>query len=116
MGEAENRTDRPDGLSRRQARRVTISCLAVLVPVVLAYLGVVWALAVQPEIHRARLDRVEIGVRAAEVRHIMGLPRTERTETAPGRHGEVIWEYGWATVTFGKDGRVLSKQGHFEFD
>lgn len=90
MDEAENATDRPDGLSRRQARRVTISCLAVLVPVVLAYLAVIWGLAVQPEMRRARLDKVEISMRAAEVRHIMGLPRTERTVTAPGCQTVVI--------------------------
>jgi len=116
MQPVDNETERPDGLSRRQARFATCSCFSVLTPVALIYLTLIWGLAVQPEIYRARLDKVHTGMRVDEVRYIMGLPRAERRETARGWPGQVVWEYRWATITFGTDGRVLRKEGHFEFD
>lgn len=96
------------------------SYLKLVVPGVLIWLALVWLWAVQPEMDRARYEKVETRMTLAEVRHLLGPPLREDRARALGWHGELVWEYGGeyghARIVFDAGGHVISKSADFSFD
>ena len=54
--------------------------------------------------HRLAIGKVELGMSVAEVRRILGAPRTvnRREQRGRNRYVEYDWDYGWWTVGFAR--------------